>query len=83
MLFLEPLIVQKAADYNPEQDAKLLEELITEKENPLFFLGQTAGFFISSGKLTRTVKGRGKERLILFQKVLTIAMNLTTVSLFS
>jgi len=25
MLFLEPLIVQKAADYNPEQDAKLLE----------------------------------------------------------
>jgi len=44
MLFLEPLIVQKAADYNPEQDAKLLEELITEKENPLFFLGQTAGF---------------------------------------
>jgi len=25
MLFLEPLIVQKAANYNPEQDAKLLE----------------------------------------------------------
>jgi len=45
MLFQEPLIVQKAADFNPEQDTKLLEYLIIKEKTRCLSNKKTADFF--------------------------------------